>query len=220
MVLADFMDGPTARISRSWRPTSTLPFCKRHGADLSPPRSPVPPALRAAMSPLPATRRKEAPDHSGPAPESHFARLNLMDSHYPVGDPMDVILPQRPDLFRKDTQAGSLRAFATIGPAGTLSLGIRNRSAVSMCRSFPCPTPCSERRADRMGRKIRVLIVDDPASVRQTMTAILSADPEIEVIAAASDPSPPPATSRTSCPMSSRWTSKCRAWTASPSCAS
>ncbi|EGD60734.1 response regulator receiver modulated CheB methylesterase [Novosphingobium nitrogenifigens DSM 19370] len=39
-----------------------------------------------------------------------------------------------------------------------------------------------------MGRKIRVLVVDDSASVRQTMTAILSADPEIEVIAAASDP--------------------------------
>lgn len=37
-------------------------------------------------------------------------------------------------------------------------------------------------------KKIRVLIIDDSASVRQTMTAILSADPEIEVIAAAADP--------------------------------
>lgn len=36
--------------------------------------------------------------------------------------------------------------------------------------------------------KIRVLVVDDSASVRQTMTAILQADPEIEVIAAAQDP--------------------------------
>jgi two-component system chemotaxis response regulator CheB len=36
--------------------------------------------------------------------------------------------------------------------------------------------------------KIRVLIVDDSASVRQTLTAILSEDPEIEVIGAASDP--------------------------------
>lgn len=36
--------------------------------------------------------------------------------------------------------------------------------------------------------KIRVLIVDDSASVRQMMTKILSADPQIEVIAAASDP--------------------------------
>lgn len=36
--------------------------------------------------------------------------------------------------------------------------------------------------------KIRVLVVDDSASVRQTMTAILETDPEIEVIAAAQDP--------------------------------
>jgi two-component system chemotaxis response regulator CheB len=39
-----------------------------------------------------------------------------------------------------------------------------------------------------MAPKIRVLIVDDSASVRQTMTQILSSDPEIEVIAAANDP--------------------------------
>ena len=37
-------------------------------------------------------------------------------------------------------------------------------------------------------KRIRVLVIDDSASVRQAMTSILSADPEIEVIAAASDP--------------------------------
>ena len=37
-------------------------------------------------------------------------------------------------------------------------------------------------------KKTRVLIVDDSASVRQTLTAILSEDPDIEVIGAASDP--------------------------------
>ncbi|WP_112382985.1 protein-glutamate methylesterase/protein-glutamine glutaminase [Sphingomonas carotinifaciens] len=37
-------------------------------------------------------------------------------------------------------------------------------------------------------RKVRVLIIDDSASVRQALTAILSADPGIEVIAAAADP--------------------------------
>lgn len=36
--------------------------------------------------------------------------------------------------------------------------------------------------------KIRVLVIDDSASVRQAMTAILNEDPEIEVIAAAADP--------------------------------
>jgi two-component system chemotaxis response regulator CheB len=37
-------------------------------------------------------------------------------------------------------------------------------------------------------RKIRVLIVDDSAVVRQTLSEVLSADPEIEVIGTAGDP--------------------------------
>lgn len=39
-----------------------------------------------------------------------------------------------------------------------------------------------------MGKKIRVLIVDDSAVVRQTMSDILSSDPQIEVMATANDP--------------------------------
>ncbi|MBB3978414.1 two-component system chemotaxis response regulator CheB [Rhizobium azooxidifex] len=37
-------------------------------------------------------------------------------------------------------------------------------------------------------RKIRVLIIDDSASVRQTLASVLQSDPEIEVIGTASDP--------------------------------
>ena len=37
-------------------------------------------------------------------------------------------------------------------------------------------------------RKIRVLIVDDSAVVRQTLREVLSSDPEIEVIGTAGDP--------------------------------
>jgi two-component system chemotaxis response regulator CheB len=37
-------------------------------------------------------------------------------------------------------------------------------------------------------KKIRVLIVDDSASVRQALKAVLESDPAIEVIATASDP--------------------------------
>jgi Chemotaxis response regulator containing a CheY-like receiver domain and a methylesterase domain len=39
-----------------------------------------------------------------------------------------------------------------------------------------------------MARKIKVLVVDDSASVRQTLTDILASDPGIEVIGSASDP--------------------------------
>lgn len=39
-----------------------------------------------------------------------------------------------------------------------------------------------------MADKIRTLIIDDSASVRQTLSSILSSDPEIEVIGTASDP--------------------------------
>jgi two-component system chemotaxis response regulator CheB len=39
-----------------------------------------------------------------------------------------------------------------------------------------------------MKQKIRVLIVDDSAVVRQTMAEILSSDPEIEIMATAADP--------------------------------
>jgi len=38
------------------------------------------------------------------------------------------------------------------------------------------------------GRKIRVLIVDDSASVRTTLSEIIAADPDLEVMATASDP--------------------------------
>jgi two-component system, chemotaxis family, protein-glutamate methylesterase/glutaminase len=41
---------------------------------------------------------------------------------------------------------------------------------------------------NKTANKIRVLIVDDSASIRQTLTMLLSEDPEIEVIGAASDP--------------------------------
>ena len=39
-----------------------------------------------------------------------------------------------------------------------------------------------------MPKKIRVLIVDDSAVVRQTLAEVLGSDPEIEVLATASDP--------------------------------
>lgn len=39
-----------------------------------------------------------------------------------------------------------------------------------------------------MGKKIKVLVVDDSAVVRKTLTSLISSDPEIEVIGSAADP--------------------------------
>ena len=65
------------------------------------------------------------------------------------------------------------------------------------------------------GGPIRVLIVDDSAVVRQTLSEILASDPQLEVIGTAADPylggrEDPPTKSPTSSPS----TSRCRGWTA------
>src|SRR3546814_17766657 len=66
-------------------------------------------------------------------------------------------------LFRSSGDRDRLRPSAATRAAG------RRRGAVLMAR-------------------IKVLIVDDSALIRQLMTEILSADPELEVVGSASDP--------------------------------
>jgi two-component system chemotaxis response regulator CheB len=51
-----------------------------------------------------------------------------------------------------------------------------------------------------MAKKVRVLIVDDSASVRQTLSEILSSDDGIEVIGTAGDRLPPPPACSMTCP--------------------
>jgi chemotaxis protein methyltransferase CheR len=47
-----------------------------------------------------------------------------MDEHYPVGDPMDDLLPQRADLFRKAIRRqGISRPCDNLRPGGHLILG-------------------------------------------------------------------------------------------------
>jgi two-component system, chemotaxis family, protein-glutamate methylesterase/glutaminase len=60
--------------------------------------------------------------------------------------------------------------------------------------------------------KIRVLIVDDSAVVRQTLSEVLSSDPEIEVIATAADPFVAAERIREQTPDVITWISRCRAW--------
>jgi len=51
-----------------------------------------------------------------------------------------------------------------------------------------CAPRYEETAAMTTTKKIKVLIVDDSAVVRQTMAALLESDPEIEVMATAADP--------------------------------
>jgi len=48
--------------------------------------------------------------------------------------------------------------------------------------------PVINKYGDDMNKKIRVLVVDDSAVVRQILSDLINSDPELEVIAAASDP--------------------------------
>ena len=88
--------------------------------------APVPADLRAAcfarardrtrpdVRVIPELRRKVA-----------FARMNLMDGHYPVGDPMDVIFCRNVLIyFEKETQMQVIsRLCAALRPGGHLFLG-------------------------------------------------------------------------------------------------
>ena len=76
------------------------------------------------------------------------------------------------------------------GPHHSISYRDR-RSAASP--AFFAPRPWTKgavagRYETMSAPKIRVLIVDDSALVRQTLTDVLSSDPEIEVIGTAADP--------------------------------
>ena len=62
------------------------------------------------------------------------------------------------------------------------------------------------------GRKLRVLIVDDSAAVRQSLSDIIAGEPDLEVMATASDPYVAAEKIRLQVPDVSCWTSKCRAW--------
>ena len=65
-----------------------------------------------------------------------FARMNLMDEKYPIGEPMHVIFCRNVLIyFDKQTQAGVLnRLCACLARAAICSSAIPNRSPASICR--------------------------------------------------------------------------------------
>ena len=126
-----------------------------------------------------------------------FQHLNLMDGSYPVDRDFDVIFCRNILIyFSKATQDGVLRRLCShLRKGGFLILGHSESLAGSDQPSMRQIAPTIFRRRVRELRmsaaaqsKIRVLIVDDSASVRQTLTSIITGAPDLEVMATAGDP--------------------------------
>ena len=106
--------------------------------------APVPPILRQRYV-LVAKAAKRADVRMAPELRSAigFARLNLMDSSYRVGEPMDLIFCRNVLIyFDKPTQEKVVQRPAC-GRAATCSSVIQNRSPASTCPSSRWPTPFS-----------------------------------------------------------------------------
>src|SRR5690606_23310721 len=98
------------------------------------------------------------------------------------------LLPQRRDLFRRGDAGTHLVAFRA--PAGS--------GRTALCRPFRAglrPRPLRDRRPHRLSRQgarmmkpVRVLVVDDSATMRSLIAAVLRHDPAIEVVGEAADP--------------------------------
>lgn len=87
---------------------------------------PVPPAMRARyVQRANDPRRAEGRVSADLRRRVAFARLNLMDAHYPVGDPMDLILCRNVLIyFEKSVQARVVaRLCEALRPGGHLILG-------------------------------------------------------------------------------------------------
>ncbi len=149
-----------------------------------------------------------------------FARLNLMDEDYPVDRDFDVIFCRNVLIyFDKPTQRLVLRRLCQhLRAGGYLFLG-----AFGVAGRHGPAAPLGGQygpQARAMKPPVKVLIVDDSAIVRQTLSEVLAADPEIVVIGTASDPFVAARRIQSDVPDVITWMSRCRAWTASPSCGS
>jgi hypothetical protein len=120
-----------------------------------------------------------------------FGRLNLIDSAFHVGEPVRPrALPQRPDLLRR-RRAGAHPGQALPPPARgrpALPRARRQHHGPAPAAAASCArTPTCGSRGTTL-RKVRVLIVDDSASVRTALAAIVEREADLELVGTASDP--------------------------------
>ena len=167
---------------RSSAPTSRPTCCDRRSARIYPGDllAPVPPALRQRYRA--ARRRDPRAARSASCPSCArtvgFARLNLMDERYPFDRDVDVIFCRNVLIyFDKPTQAGVLAPALRL-PARRAAICSRpfrihdrHRPAAAAGRQHRLPAE-PEATHDAQDRSASS-IVDDSASVRQTLVAIL-----------------------------------------------
>ena len=130
----------------------------------------------------------------------HFASLNLMDESYPFDRDVDIIFCRNVLIyFSRTAQQAVLRRLASHLRPGRLfdprpfriiRLGRQVRNETSLADGLRAngTVPNPEGGVMRNGGKIRVLIIDDSASVRQALVSVISSAPDMDVMATASDP--------------------------------
>ncbi len=121
-----------------------------------------------------------------------FQRLNLMENDLGLRESYQVVFlrnvliyferPLQEELVRKVCRQLDVGGYLFVGHAETLmNMDLPLAQVAQMVYQRD--------REDALTRKpIKVLVVDDSALVRETLTAVLASDPEIEVIGSASDP--------------------------------
>ena len=127
MVLSDFAEAhrPLSYFILATDLSTEVLEAARHGVYALDMLAPVPPAMKRRYVRV----SNEARPHARIAPELRssigFARLNLMDNAYPVGEPMDIIFCRNVLIyFDKETQAKVLsRLCDRLKPGGYLFIG-------------------------------------------------------------------------------------------------
>jgi len=133
-----------------------------------------------------------------------FMRLNLLEEHYPLNEIMDIIFFRNVIIYfsRENQEKVITHMCRYLRPGGYIFMG-HSETLINMKVPLQQVKPTIYRRRYSAGKthhlqeavkekgvknKIKVLVIDDSALVRQVLEEILSSDAQIEVMGTARDP--------------------------------